>query len=341
MLFILLLLTLHACFVQQISLLRGGNISVIGHVEIVCFSFSSHAHAFASCCCFMHGNLLFACLCHSFGLQNNTESMHYLTLLICTDEQLDNLSFTKRLGCQPIDTPCLVATNFSESIHVFVSLLHSIETTIVSCVVFGCRLLGVPRYDSFNVLVANCAPSIERLPYNISANVTYMNANGHLPCEEMAYPVMYDVFSICWAVVIVFLVHRILRDHDAAIQQNFRTKNGLTAIVGFVAVMFGVHAQVSSAYYKLADKNGIMDEPPFRWLLPLLYVAREMTMYGTVLTLSVAYRVSFGRHCRERLLFSFGALDIDAFFAFLFSYPRNQYLVCSISSLVSVLGVLL
>lgn len=62
------------------------------------------------------------------GTQNNTRKKHLLTLLVCTNQQLNRLQFSGRTGCHPRDTPCVVATNFTDTIDVFVSLFFPHKT---------------------------------------------------------------------------------------------------------------------------------------------------------------------------------------------------------------------
>lgn len=211
--------------------------------------------------------------------------------------------------------------------------------------------MDVLRYDSYNVLVANCAPAHRRMPFNLTANTTYRNANGYLACGQQPFPTMYNVFTACWGLVALGLLLRVARDSDSSVQQEYTTKNELVVVVLSIPLLFGVHGQTASAGYRLSDKVGLLDPPPFWWLRPVLYVARETAMYGTVLVLATGWRVAPREHCKDHVfticlwhhhtpehskgLVTFvvtvatGVLGVDAITAFLYDFRSNQLLVCT------------
>lgn len=139
--------------------------------------------------------------------------------------------------------------------------------------------MDVLRYDSYNVLVANCAPANRRMPFNLTANTTYRNANGYLACGQQPFPTMYNVFTACWGLVALGLLLRVARDSDSSVQQEYTTKNELVVVVLSIPLLFGVHGQTASAGYRLSDKVGLLDPPPFWWLRPVLYVARDSDVW--------------------------------------------------------------
>lgn len=210
--------------------------------------------------------------------------------------------------------------------------------------------MDVLRYDSYNVLVANCAPAHQRVPFNLTANTTYRNANGHLACGQQPLPALYNIFTACWGLVALTLLLRMVRDSGSSVQQEYATKNRLVAVVLSIPLLFGVHGQTASAGFKLSDRVGLLDPPPFWWLRPVLYVARETAMYGTVLLLATGWRVAPREHCKDhvfttclsrqhtqahhtkthtRVELATGVLGMDAISAFLYDFRSNQLLVCT------------
>ena len=264
------------------------------------------------------------------GTQNNTRKKHLLTLLVCTNQQLNRLQFSGRTGCHPRDTPCVVATNFTDTIDVFVSLFFHTkpEDDADNCPPLPSstpRRVDVLRYDSYNVLVANCAPAHRRVPFNLTANTTYRNANGFLACGQQPFPAMYNVFTACWGLVALTLLVRLVRDSDSSVQREYATKNVLVAVVLSIPLLFSVHGQTASAGYKLSDKVGLLDPPPFWWLRPVLYVARETAMYGTVLVLATGWRVAPREHCKDHVF----TICLLPFKQPTPAYDRHQHTLCN------------
>lgn len=213
----------------------------------------------------------------------------------------------------------------------------------------------MPQYDSYYLLLANCAPASERHRYNLTANVTYRNANGHLTCGEQPYPAMYSVCTSIWAIMLFSLILQVLRDVRRGSQQNYATKNVLLCVLMAVPVAFCAHGQVSSAAYVRIDRVGFVNVPPYSWLEPALYVLREFVMYGVVIVFAAGWRVAPREDCRNHLfsisLFNTQApigqeqqrghkgsffvramktvvLAVNCVTAFFYDYKGNKVLVC-------------
>ena len=179
----------------------------------------------------------------------------------------------------------------------------------------------MPQYDSYYLLLANCAPSSERHRYNLTANVTYRNANGHLTCGEQPYPAMYSVCTSIWAIMLFTLILQVLRDVRHSSQQNFATKNVLVCVLMAVPIAFGAHGQVSSAAYVRIDRVGFVNVPPYSWLEPALYVLREFVMYGVILVFAAGWRVAPREDCRNHLF----SISLSTKQACIFGHQAQRY----------------